>query len=55
MNINLAPQYEKFSNFKTVNKFQIKNAISIIIPLKKCVLYRSDIPIQPESTGGVIV
>ncbi len=46
MNAHLAPQYEKFSNFKTVNKYQIKNAISIIIPLEKCVLYRSDISLE---------
>ena len=46
MNLHLAPQYEKFSNFKKVNKYQIKSAISIIIPLKTCVLYRSDISLE---------
>ena len=45
-NAHLAPQYEKFSNFKKVNQYQIKSAISIIIPLKKCVLYRSDLSLE---------
>ncbi len=45
-NAHLAPQHEKFSNFEKVNKYQIKSAFSIIIPLKQCVLYRSDLSLE---------
>lgn len=54
-NAHLAPQYEKFSNFKKVNQYQIKSAISIIIPLKKCVLYRSDLSLESHVFDEVYI
>ena len=55
MNAHLAPQHEKFSNFKKVNQYQIKSAISIIIPLKKCVLYRSDLSLESSVFDEVYI
>lgn len=55
MNTQLAPQYEKYSNFKKVNKYQIKSAISIIIPLKNCVSYCSDLSLESSLFDEVYI